>query len=377
MSVFNISGEPFYAAYDQQAVNLSNAYDIKKNTLLNDPYIPGRLLLFEDSFMLDEINENNWQYKFGAYSGEIPFFRAKNVTVKNSSLVITAKKEEYLGHQWTAGEIISCGIRAWMFGRFEAKIKFPGEIGSFPAFWCMGYSARESFVKDDGTSDYRGQTDGGVYTQWPVCGEIDITEGIPGNTSKPPCNLWGSDGNSLGSTPFSRSIDTKEWHIYAMEWTPEYIAMFIDDVEYKRWVFSDYNYNIIKAYVTEPMSILVDLTVGSSGGSIPSSATEYKMYVDWVRVYAPENVQQKIEPQEVILPNVLRLKKGYRNFITPKFIPFNTSEHHVTWESENSNIAWADNKCWIYGDNYGTTKIYAIADNEVKGEMIVTVVDEL
>jgi beta-glucanase (GH16 family) len=36
-----------------------------------------------------------------------------------------------------------------------------------------------------------------------------------------------------------------------------------------------------------PQYILIDLAVGKAGGTPADSTNEMKMYVDWVRVYAP------------------------------------------------------------------------------------------
>lgn len=290
MAIYDLNGQNLTSAYDLYSTELDYAYDSEGNIVFtkespSDPYIEGRTLLFEDTFDGNTLNSENWSYEIGnVRNNESQFYRSQNVVVEDSNLVITAKRETYLNKEWTSGSITGQLKKSWLYGRFEAKIKFPNILGAFGAFWTLGVNHWIEYNADDDSTTANSSPEGSV--RWPDCGEIDIVETIAGNTTTPPANLWSCTGGSLGSGSPSQSINIGEYHIYAMEWTSEYIAMLLDGTEYKRWTFSDYASEQIQAYHLAQY-IILSLAVGGSGGTPASSTNEMKMYVDWVRVYAP------------------------------------------------------------------------------------------
>lgn len=291
MAIYNINGQPLSSAYDLYGTSLNNAYDINGNLIFSkgepipdDPYIDGRTLLFEDSFNGSTLNSENWSYEIGnVRNNESQFYRSQNVSVEDGKLVITAKRETHLNKSWTSGSITGQLKKSWLYGRFEAKIKFPNAVGAFGAFWTLGANHWIEYKSDDDSTTANSNPTGSV--SWPACGEIDITETIPGNATSAQANLWKYGGSSFG-TGRSAAMVSSEWHIYAMEWTSEYISVLLDGVEYKRYAFSDYSSTDIQAYLL-PQYIILNLAVGAAGGTPAQSINEMKMYVDWVRVYAP------------------------------------------------------------------------------------------
>lgn len=292
MAIYNISGQSLASAYDLSGASLNNAYDFGGNLVFSkvepipdDPYIEGRTLLFEDSFDGESLNAENWSCEIGnVRNNESQFYRSQNVSVEDGKLVITAKRETHLNKSWTSGSITGQLKKSWLYGRFEAKIKFPNVVGAFGAFWTIGANHWIEYKGDDDESMANSHPDGSVT--WPLCGEIDVVESIPGNTLRPPANLWDNTGTSLGSMRFDSDIDIGQYHIYSMEWTSEYIEMLIDNHAFKRWTFSDYDEAQIAAYKL-PQHILLNLAIGAAGGTPDQSINEMEMYVDWVRVYAP------------------------------------------------------------------------------------------
>lgn len=280
MPLYNASGNVINSAFDVLGVSRSAFYDIDGNPIdIDIPPIEERTLVFEDNF--NTFNAENWDTMTGAINTNyIQYYTPNNITVENGSLVFTARKEETNGFSWSSGGINSQKRQSFQYGRFEAKIKLPNISGSFPAFWLLGDTLWHDYsnLDENGKPSYTGS--------WPESGEIDIFEQIPGNANYVQANLWSYSGSSLG-VGNSPNIDTSEWHIYACEWTEEYIVMFIDDIEYKRWTFSDYSETTIQSYKNQPMHILLNLAIGFVGGTPPSDITEMKMYIDWVRVYEP------------------------------------------------------------------------------------------
>src|SRR6478609_5855240 len=118
----------------------------------------------------DEFNgsiSSDWVFETGAGgwgNNELQYYRRENATVENGSLVISARRENYGGAQYTSARMKTQGKKSWKYGRMEARIAMPSFQGIWPAFWMLG----------DKISS----------TGWPACGEIDIMEHINtgGNT---------------------------------------------------------------------------------------------------------------------------------------------------------------------------------------------------
>ena len=276
MSIYDANGNELRSVYDKNGELLSSAYDLNGNKIFNS-----RDIVFEDDFNGSELDETKWTKVIGTWiatQNNLNVYREQNTTIEDSCLVFTAKKENYANKTWTSGAVTGQLKQNILYGRIEAKIKFPNLVGAFAAFWMVGSNFWKEFVDDQSNPINHGVI-------WPKCGEIDIDETIPGNASIAQANLWSYSGSSMGGGS-SGTLVSSLWHIYACEWTPDYIAMFVDDVEYKRWTFSDYSSDAVQAYHL-PFYILLNLAIGTSGGTPSESTTEMKMYVDWVRVYAP------------------------------------------------------------------------------------------
>lgn len=277
MSIYNKSGTALTDAYNVSGESLQNAYDLNGSVVFTKS--GARQIVFEDDFNGAALNTTKWGYELGdVRNNELQTYRAENnVSVSDGCLVITAKKEDFGTKHWTSGSITGQHKFEQTYGRWEAKIKFPNNAGAFGAFWMLGASM-ENVYHEIGDNDVSGEI-------WPKCGEIDITEQIPWNATQAKANLWNYTGDSMGSGS-SGTININDWNIYACEWTQEYIAMFVNGTEYKRWTFSDYSASAVQAYHL-PFYMILNLAVGASGGTPDASTTEMKMYVDWVKVYAP------------------------------------------------------------------------------------------
>ena len=185
---------------------------------------------------------------------------------------------------FVSGRLESKGKFDFTYGRAEARIKLPDNVGVWPAWWLLG----------NGT--------------WPDTGEIDIMEYV-GEKDWIGVALHGP-GYS-GETPlvnkyfFSEGEDVTDWHVYAIEWTKDELLFQIDGhtlyrvtrpmVEhYGEWRFDNPKYLILNfamggAYpfktngIQQPYNGIPQETVDAvkTGG--------VGMLVDWVRIYAPED----------------------------------------------------------------------------------------
>ena len=218
----------------------------------------------------------NWAFDIGTDWGnaqlEYDTDRPENVSLDgNGNLAITARQESYQGSAYTSGRIKTQGLFEQTFGRFEARIQLPTGQGIWPAFWMLGNDI-----------DAVG---------WPECGEIDIME----YRGQEPSIVLGTihgPGYSASAGVSGRyalqggRFDT-DFHVFAIEWTEDGIAWFVDDDRYHfvdrsdpegRWVFD------------HPFFILLNVAVGGGFVGSPNESTTFPqtMLVDWVRVYRSE-----------------------------------------------------------------------------------------
>ncbi|MDF1694400.1 MAG: glycoside hydrolase family 16 protein [Saprospiraceae bacterium] len=239
-------------------------------------------LTWEDNFDTDGApNSANWAYEIGDGTAQgIPGWgnnelqtytdRQENVVVEDGMLKITARQEQFGGRNYTSGRILTKGLFEQSYGRFEARIKLPWGQGLWPAFWMLG-------------------DDVGGTVSWPQIGEIDIME----NRGSEPTITHGtvhgpgySGGESIGkSYELTNSRYDTEFHVFGVEWGPDYINFYVDDVLYNQitpadvtgeWVFND-----------NPFYLILNVAVGGSFSGNPNANTVFPqtMYVDYVRVY--------------------------------------------------------------------------------------------
>ena len=237
-------------------------------------------IVWADEFTIDGTPDSSkWNFDIGTGqngwgNNELQYYtdRLQNIEVKNGMLHIKAVKEAYLGASYTSAKITTKGTFEQKYGRYEAKIKLPWGQGLWPAFWLLGDDSNGSVI-------------------WPQIGEIDIME----YRGQQPTIVHGSihgPGYSAGeaitksySLPNDR-FDT-DFHIFGIEWGPNYINYYVDDVLYNQitpsslpagaeWVFNDNNFYII-----------LNLAVGGSFVGSPNTQTVFpqEMIVDYVRVY--------------------------------------------------------------------------------------------
>lgn len=278
-------------------------------TVINDPDTVknGYTLFWHDEFNGESLNMGNWSYQLGTKdhygesvgadnwgNNELQSYKENNVKLEDGLLVITAQKENPRvdGKAFTSGRITSRGKFTTLYGYVEARIKLPAISGMWPAFWMLPQPS-----STDKT--------GNVYGGWAANGELDIMEArgrIPTEIDttlhfggKYPQNTYKSKKAYL-DTPIS------EWHTYAVDWRKEYIAWIVDGKETFRMSYTQWWTSAVSseenpyAPFDVPFYIVMNLAVGGtydSTGANDIKANEdfvsASMYVDYVRVYKPEN----------------------------------------------------------------------------------------
>ena len=235
-------------------------------------------LTLSDEFDTDGApNSTIWEYDIGTRgdgwgNNELQYYtdRSENVIVQNGYLIITARQENFEGSSYTSARILTKDKFEQQYGRFEARIRTPYGQGMWPAFWMLGANSDE--------------------VTWPGCGEIDIME-IRGQEPTIVVGSVHGPGYSAGQAISKRydlvndRFDT-DFHIFGIEWGPNYVNYYVDEVLYNRitpgdlpdpknWVFD------------QPFYIIINLAVGGNFVGSPNEETVFPqtLLVDYVRAY--------------------------------------------------------------------------------------------
>ena len=238
-------------------------------------------LVWSDEFNGDKLDPTKWEFEIngkGGGNGELQYYtdRPQNLSVHDGKMVITAAKEKFQGpdgkRDYTSARIFSKEPASWQYGRFEARIKMPKGKGLWPAFWMLPTAK--------------------VYGEWPLSGEIDISEVIgdkPNITygtlhygDKWPHNVHSGDKFTLPSGDFS-----DDFHVYAVEWQEGEIRWYLDGKLFQtqtQWRTASAPY---PAPFNQKFHFLFNVAVGGAWPGPPNATTVFPqtMEVDWVRAY--------------------------------------------------------------------------------------------
>ena len=237
-------------------------------------------LVWSDEFNGDKLDESVWNYNTGGNgwgNNELQYYttRPENIRIVNGCLEIEARKETYENREYTSARIYSKGKKSFLYGKMEARIKFPGGKGTWPAYWMMGESGN-----------------------WPKCGEIDIIEHIGSQDTRASFALHtqeknGMNGKNWHNTHFFDYPLSNDFHVYGVEWCQEEengkdcIRFTVDGVEYATaWENKIGDHDSWPFY--KPHYFILNLAIGGNmGGKVDDAIFNKKriMYVDWVRVY--------------------------------------------------------------------------------------------
>ena len=219
----------------------------------------------------------NWVFDIGTGdngwgNNELQYYtdREENITVQGGFLAITAREEDFEGSSYTSARITTKGLREYEFGRIETRMQLPLGQGIWPAFWMLG--------ADIDTNP------------WPGAGEIDVLEYLGQN----PTEMFGTihgPGYSAGESITKKynlgndRFDTG-FHIFGIEWGPNFINFYVDDVLYNQLTPEDLPEDAEWVF-NKPFYLLLNMAVG---GSLPGAPNEQTMFpqtllVDYVRVY--------------------------------------------------------------------------------------------
>ncbi len=247
-----------------------------------DPLAAEWALVWSDEFDGERLDRDGWTVEVmpDPHNEELQYYPDRadeapgaNVWLEDGLLVIEARREDYEHRRYTSARLKTQGKREFLYGRFEARIKLPAGVGTWPAFWLLGANIDE--------------------VGWPACGEIDIMEG------KGRLANWTSGALHAGPDPASNRIVSfshlleegtfqDSWHVFAVEWEPGEISWYVDESRV---------YTIRKPADEDPaywpfdgghaFFVILNLAVGGwfdQRHPPLEDMTPQRLLVDWVRV---------------------------------------------------------------------------------------------
>ncbi|NNJ94963.1 MAG: family 16 glycosylhydrolase [Halobacteria archaeon] len=254
---------------------------------------PAWELAWSDEFDDAQLDDTKWSPRIWparkvndedqAYTG-----RAKNMRVENGHLVIEAHKEDYEDASYTSARVQSSGKGDFLYGRFEVRAKLPQGQGTWPAIWMLPSDPFTYATTCSGDEEWQGSSD---CDAWPNSGEIDIMEHV------------GYQMNHVHGTVHNEAYYWVKWeqrkgriliddvadafHVYALEWSPEKIDIFVDDALYFTYVNENTDWRTWP--YDKPFYLILNIAVGGvwgrAGGPIDDSIFPQRMLIDYVRVY--------------------------------------------------------------------------------------------
>ena len=254
-------------------------------------YVPaGYTLAFNDEFNGTALNRSKWMTRY-IYAGgtqdrlndEKQRYRDNNNhVVANGVLSLVARKVSSTdpdGINYESGMIRSDWTSR--YGYYEARVKMPGGIGVWPAFWLNSDVSAEGRLA------------------WPP--EIDIFEfvnnGVEDKVNMLHSNVVAQTGTTSTLMYTDAAFNTnwadyvapfnfnEGWHTVGAQWDPTTVTVFVDGLKiYTR----TYQWNYADGTLAGPAHILLNLAIGGSWAGrhgIDDNAFPQALQIDWVRAY--------------------------------------------------------------------------------------------
>jgi beta-glucanase (GH16 family) len=175
------------------------------------------------------------------------------------------------------GGVNSMNKFEFQYGKVEVRMKTNFRPGNFPAAWLFKTHSQRN----------------------DLYGEIDIVE-VFSNQKKASHTLHSQytqkNPHHGMKNSFSKDVDVRKWHVYGIEWTPDYILWTVDGettgifrkpedeklIEQGAWTF-DF-----------PFFLILNQAVGNGRWKAlpyPDTRKTFETRFDWVRVYRKREAQ--------------------------------------------------------------------------------------
>jgi len=244
-------------------------------------------LVWSDEFNRDGTpNAAKWGYETGfVRNEEQQWYQPQNASVKAGHLIITGRREVIPNpkHQpdsqdwrlnraqadFSSASLTTRTKFTWTYGRLEVRARFKAQDGLWPAIWALG-----------------------TGRPWPQCGEVDVMEYYQQTLLANAC--WANGTWDTTKTPMTVFTKTdpqwdQRFHVWEMDWNADRMRLSVDgrllnEVDLTKTLNAD-GMNPFH----EPLYLILNLAIGSTGGDPTRADFPAKFEVDYVRIYQANN----------------------------------------------------------------------------------------
>lgn len=232
-------------------------------------------LLWHDEFDGDSVDLSKWIVldEHLIKNGELQYYDPEDVYIEDGHLVLRSRHHDppvirphpnghFAEFDYTSGLVESAGLFAHTYGWIEIRAKLPSTQGIWPAHWMLG----EGFPEVD----------------WPRCGEIDIMEAVGFDRDTVFFTRHWGDPYVHRGTSYSGPVFAQGFHTFALHWTAEHVAWYVDDSLRYLTTTADAG-DIFK----KPFYLILNTAVGGYWPGYPNSGSVFPQYhvIDHVRWY--------------------------------------------------------------------------------------------
>jgi beta-glucanase (GH16 family) len=274
-------------AFSADNISADKAIDIVVEVAISDEgystpeSYEGMSLVWNDEFSGTTLNGDFWTHETGNNGGwgnsELEYYQAANTKVKDGYLIITAKKENVGGQQYTSSRMVTKDKKEYTYGRIDIRAILPKGQGIWPALWSLGYN-----IGDVG---------------WPRCGEIDIMEMIGGSGREK--TIYGTPhwqdtdavghASAGGNYTLSSGTFADEFHVFTLVWDADVLKWYVDDVKFHEIDITPVSAPERFDEFRQPYFFIFNIAVGGQWPGNPDGTTKFpqQMVVDYIRVFQP------------------------------------------------------------------------------------------
>lgn len=214
-----------------------------------------------------------WRYEVGRVRNhEAQYYtanRLENARVEDGQLIITGRRETWMGADYTSGSLTTRGTFAFTYGKVEISAKVPTGRGTWPALWFLGASDKDG---------------------WPHCGEVDLMENVGFDPDKIHFTVHTGAFNHVMHTERGTAVAlARPWadfHRYGLLWSHERIEFFLDGQKVSE--FANDGQGREHWPFDSPMYLIVNLALGGAWGGqkgINDAIFPVEFRIDYVRIW--------------------------------------------------------------------------------------------
>lgn len=188
---------------------------------------------------------------------------------------VVMPREPVEGHKYLSARMNT--RTAWKYGYFEARMKLPKGVGTWPAFWMLPEE----------------------FDNWPLDGEIDIMEHVGSHPDSIHISTHTQRYNhSIGTQQTAITVINgvqDDFHVYGLEWTPQEIKGYIDGI--LRFRFQNDGRGDKETWPFDaPFIVKLNQAVGGFMGGlkgVDDACFPATFQIDYVRVYQKERIKNE------------------------------------------------------------------------------------